>query len=364
MKILFLTNLSGKFSGFRNIKDVTLQDCSGLGLDYPLSLLKELSNSARVEVYSPPLQGRSETAPLSEELMQKFGITFKQQTIFIPEQTDVEALMRGRDYDVVLVYAESMFSYMKNFEKIGERKVLWFLSSPHQILLPMYREYFEKNKLDLILKVADKENATEFGKEFMRLGLRTEWLPLSVDGNRFKKLGIPKLADICIMENVNPTVYPLRVRVVNYVLRLNKYRVMAQPCYGDDYVKAINYSRLFLTCSGDWKYPVMKYFESMACETLLLADTPVDAEELGFRADENFASIDNAYTPKVENPALPIKQEEWEFHGQALQQKLDHYLTHTEDRNRIARAGEVLVRARHTDEVRAKELFDILRTKL
>jgi hypothetical protein len=261
------------------------------------------------------------------------GIIFQARKVAIPEVVDVEKLPL-EDYDVLVVYAESIFAYLQNLEKAKTKTVLWFLSSPHQILLPTYKDFFSKNHVDLIIKSVDKENMTEFGEAFVALGLRTKWLPLSVDADRFRNLALPKVADICILGNMNPFVYPLRLKALQYLLN-GKHSVISRPCYGDDYVKAINVSRIFLTCSGTHKYPVMKYFEAMACGTLLLADEPLDADELGFKKGENYALLDDLFA-------------------------IEYYLSHREEAEYIAGKGETLVRAKHSDKVRAQELYRML----
>lgn len=337
MKILFFANLSGNFCGIRNIKDVVAQDCSGLGLSYPLNLLAELGKYMDVDVYSPPLKGYVDTQPL---LTNCPDVKFNPQKVAIPEETDIAEASKG--YDVALVYAESIHASSKNLEKAQAKKVLWFLSSPHQIMVPQYKELCAQN-VDLVIKVADKDNRTVFGKKFVEKGFRTEWLPLSVDGKRFRKLDAPKVADVCLLGNLNPAVYPLRLKAYQYLLHnTGRYRLILDPTYGERYVLAINMSRVFLTCSGGLKYPVMKYFEAMACGTLLFADTPMDAEALGFRAEKNFVSLDG-------------------YSDELLEEKLQHYFTCVDDASLVAQAGEKLVRERHTDEVRAKELYGMLK---
>ena len=361
MKVLFLANMSDQIQGFHNIEGISKKlNCSAMGLDYPLSLLAELAKYATVDVYSPPLQSYVKTMPLAKHPLEHFSIGFYPQSIAIPEATNAEQLLAGRDYDIVIAYAESIFSYLQNFGKIKTRKALWFLSSPQQILLPTYTDFFSANSVDLVLKVADGENHTDFGRRFIALGVKTEWLPLSVDANRFRNLATPKFADICLLGNLNPVVYPLRVRAVNCILMEKRFRVILTPRFGEEYVKAINNSRLFLTCSGIWKFPVMKYYEAMACGTLLLADDPMDAEALGFKADENYVSLDRAWFPKVENPSLPLKETEWQFDGAELLKLVDQHITRVAEGERMAQKAEQLIKVRHTNEVRVKELYEIL----
>lgn len=332
MKILFLTNLSARLNGILDIANVQLLDCSGQGLDYPLSLLKELSNYAHVDIFSPPLKGIAHTKP---SLIPPESVKFTPTDIAVPYETDVEALLAGRDYDVVLLYAESMFAYIRNWNRVKTKKVGWFLSSPQQILLPQYRDA----DFDAIFTVIDKRGVTEFGREMVRR--KAQWLPLSVDSARFRRVKLPKAYDICLLGNLNPVVYPFRLKALEYLSK-KSYSVLLTPRYGEEYVKAINQSRVFLTCSGFCKFPVMKYFEAMACGALLLADDPLDAEELGFKPDTNYLSLGA------------------EFEETRLQRTLDWAFTHVGDTETIGRAAAELVKQRHSNEVRAQELFRTL----
>lgn len=328
MKILFVTNLCEKVSGFHKISEVALMDCSAHGLDYPLNLLKELSKYASIDVFSPSLKGFATTQP--SDKTPKF-IKFTPSTIAIPNKVDGATF--NKDYDVVLIYAESMFSYIENFSNIKPKKVMWFLSSPQQALLPEY----DNLSVELVLKVADRAGLTEFSDAFRRLGLKTQWLPLSVDTNRFRKLNLPKISEAGLLGNLNPYVYPVRVKALEYLLAHN-IPMFLNPVYGETYVTAINQSRIFVTCSGIWKYAVMKYFEVPACGTLLMADEPMDVDDLGFIAGKNYVKYN------VEN----------------FPEMFQHYATHVSEAEEVARQGMELVRSHHSDEIRAKELFRML----
>lgn len=332
MKILFVTNLSEHLNGFRNIAEISAFDCSGRGLEYPLGLLKELAKTAHVDIYSPSIEKHVRTMP---NFSAPDYIKFLPIDVAIPHVTDLQELMKDRDYDVLLVYAESIFTYVKNFDKVKTKKVLWFLSSPQQILLPSY----DNVQADLVLKVVDKAGITDFSNRLDELGLKAEWLPLSIDGNRFRNLHTQKIYDYCLLGNLNPTVYPLRLKMLRYLLD-RKANVALTPVYGDEYVKTINQSKMFLTCSGVCKFPVMKYYEAMACGTLLFADEPIDAEELGLKTGENYAEVGDIVD---------------------VAEEIGWYTTHVGEANEVARRGEELVRQRHTNEVRAKELYGMLK---
>lgn len=332
MKTLFLANLSSKFHGFIKLPSPVgkLGDCSGNGLDYPLSLLNELAKHTPIDVYSPPMEKFVRTVGMKAPDI----VNFLPQDVAIPRITDLEELLKGTDYDTVILYMESIFTYVKNLDRVKARKVLWFMSSPQQILLPVY----DNIQADLVLKVVDKEGVMGFSEKLRKLGLKTEWLPLSVDGNRFKNLHLPRVYDYCLLGNLNPFVYPLRLKALHYLFETGK-GVMVNPVYGDEYVKAINRSKMFVTCSGVCKFPVMKYYESMACGALLFADEPMDAEELGFESGKNYVQFEDIVD---------------------LKEQSVYYTTHVAEAEEVRRAAEELVRKRHTDEIRARELYGML----
>jgi spore maturation protein CgeB len=78
----------------------------------------------------------------------------------------------------------------------------------------------------------------------------------------------------------------------------------------------------------------MKYFEALACKTLLLAPTFPELEDLGFVPGEHFVAID-----------------EQNFKEQAA-----FYLAHEAERERIAENGFQFIHQHHTVSVRAEKL--------
>lgn len=90
--------------------------------------------------------------------------------------------------------------------------------------------------------------------------------------------------------------------------------------------------------SSKFKYPLRKYPEAMACETLVLSDIPADAKELGFVPSVNFVDIDQ----------------------HDFIEKLYYYRDNPEERKKIAQEGRRLLVRRHSAKVRAKQYLNIV----
>ena len=79
----------------------------------------------------------------------------------------------------------------------------------------------------------------------------------------------------------------------------------------------------------------MKYYETLACNTLVLASASQELTDLGFINGETFVAVD-----------------ETDF-----REKSDYYLHHEQERLAIAQKGYEMIQNRHTTKQRAKELL-------
>jgi len=113
------------------------------------------------------------------------------------------------------------------------------------------------------------------------------------------------------------------------------------PTYlvGKRYAEALRSSKVTILTSSVFKYLTKKWVQSLGSETCVLADAPHKAEELGLKEGENY---------------ININMENW-------QSKLRWILDNEGERHRIAQNGLRLAQERHTHEVRAKEMLEILR---
>jgi hypothetical protein len=355
MKILFLSNLAGQFSGLCDAKNIDSQlSCSAIGLSYPLNLLKELAEHAEVQIYSPPLLQTIEydSAPVKYPFLR-----LRKQKAIIPATTNVEVLSDSINPDVIIQYTESIFPFLMNFEKAKCLRVLWFINGPNAAVMDApVRKFIESKGADLVIKSVDKSDKLVTSQELKDLGTKVVWLPFSIDEERFRNKTLKRIWDVANIGNLNPYIYLLRVKIYEFLLH-QKISFYNSEAFGEQYVDAINQSKIFFTCTGKYRYPIMKFYEVPACRTLLASDEPIDAENLGFKSGENYVSLEKAWYPNVSAPQYPNVESEWTFNEKEFGDLLTYYLNSDEERERIAKNGEELIRRRHTDKIRAKELF-------
>ena len=91
-----------------------------------------------------------------------------------------------------------------------------------------------------------------------------------------------------------------------------------------------------------WKYALPKFFEAMACRTLVLSDSPAGAGALHFEPGVNFVEI------SLED----------------YREKVDYYLENEKERERIVDNAFKMVHRYHTCEIRARELLDYVEGEL
>lgn len=108
---------------------------------------------------------------------------------------------------------------------------------------------------------------------------------------------------------------------------------------GDAYVKVLGRSQIFIFDNSIYKYPLLKMFEGMACNTLVMCDMPYSAEELHFLPDHNF---------------IAITLDNWKY-------KLSYYLSGYDNRYEVKKRGYETVLKYHTCDIRAREVIEWMR---
>jgi hypothetical protein len=175
---------------------------------------------------------------------------------------------------------------------------------------------------------------------------RSIWFPHSVNTDLFKPRG-PKTRDV-VMVGITSKHYPMRNHIAR-TLRDKPYfeRIIRPPeslhmldkwPIKEDYAEIVASAKICPTGGSIWHYPVAKYFEIPACNTLLMSDWFDELGDLGFIPNENMVVIDSSNL---------VKQVEW-------------WLEHEDERLRVAENGYKLVLEKHTGAVRAKEFVKYL----
>lgn len=176
---------------------------------------------------------------------------------------------------------------------------------------------------------------------------RFRWLPLHVNTNLFKDYKMEKDIDWLFMGAATGWVYPLREKIVHTMYGREGFVYHEHPGYrdifeekektvlvGEQYAREINRAKMFFTCDSIYKYPVNKYYEVLACKTLLLASSSQELYDLGFIPGVHYVEID-------ENNFL---------------EKAYYYLDHPEERMQITEQGYKMVHEKYSTAQRAKNL--------
>ena len=185
-----------------------------------------------------------------------------------------------------------------------------------------------------------------FNKLYPEFKSRMLWLPQHVNTDIFRDYGLAKDIDYLLMGAASARYYPMRNKILQEMQDRPGFVYHKHPGYryiatdedlfiGDKYAREINRAKIFFTCGGAANYPVAKYFEVLACNTLLLAPTFPEIEDLGFIPGTHFVAID----------------------ADNYQEKAEYYLAHEQERIQIAQKGYEMVRSLHSTERRAAELL-------
>jgi len=178
---------------------------------------------------------------------------------------------------------------------------------------------------------------------------RLIWLPHHINTAIFRDYHLPASIDYLMMGALSEDVYPLRFKIYETMKEYDNFVYHPHPGYRnfssdeevlvrERYARELNRAKIFLTCDSLFHYPVTKYFEVPACNTLLMASTSSEIQDLGFIPGVNFVAIN-------END---------------FEEKARYYLAHEQERLEIASKGYEMVRGRHSTADRTAELINRL----
>lgn len=184
-----------------------------------------------------------------------------------------------------------------------------------------------------------------FLKWYPELAPKMVWFPHFINPSIFKDYKFPKSIDYLMMGAVFPHLYPVRNSFLHQLKKEPGFITHQHPGYkmlpsrvgikGQEYAMELNRAKMFFTCDSTYHYPVMKYFEAVACNTLLIASSSKELTDLGFIDGVTFIAA---------NPSNVLEKA--------------RYLNENENlRNKISFQGYEMVMKRHTVEVRVGELL-------
>jgi len=228
--------------------------------------------------------------------------------------------------------------------------------------------YFKENKIDIIFSVTKNP----FLKMFPKFKDKHRWLPWSIDPQIMKDYKQKKDINLLLMglfyiDSEERGKHPLPKKMPpkgRYAFRDAVFRnfkdredFVFHPHPGhlvkkannifvnEKYAKELNRSKIFFTCGSrisTGSVAVLKYFEALACNSLLLAESNKEVEELGFIDGQHFVSctVDNVVN------------------------KVEYYLNHDKERQQITENGYYFVHQFHTNNVRAKQMIQFIKASI
>lgn len=217
---------------------------------------------------------------------------------------------------------------------------------PHDIdaSVDIRRKYLQQNKLSLIFPLYKNS----FLRHYPEFADKLRWLPHHVNTEIFKDYDSIKDKDALLIGRVKQPLYTLRQKILQKMEGHPGFVYFVHPSdqdsskvswvEGEAYARLINQSKIFFSCCSTLNYPLLKYFETLGCRTLLLADTCSDLTELGFIPGEHFVEIN-----------------EHNFYEKFL-----YYINNEVDRNRIATNGYHFIRNNHSTMIRAQQLVSYI----
>ncbi|MGY0694394.1 glycosyltransferase family protein [Virgibacillus sp. FSP13] len=216
-----------------------------------------------------------------------------------------------------------------------------FVNDVHR-LVKLRKNYISKHNIAHLFTVT-RDKFIELYPEFIN---KMEWFPHFVQTDIFQDYGMQKDIDLLMMGAVND-VYPLRQKILkanegnpNFVYHEHPgYRKFSKHeedrhFIGHSYAKELNRAKIVFTCPSIFYYPVIKYFEVLACKSLLLAPTFPELEELGFIPNYHFVPIDE----------------------DNFMEKAAYYLANETERQQIAEQGYQFIRQKHSVKIRTEQL--------
>ena len=260
-----------------------------------------LAKYADVKFYDPGFEG----TVTSGELRQG-------KKIDVPRV--IEELYPGDYPDVVMQgdpHMRGLFYSLENFHKARCLRVMWMVDLHNCVGRPKVLKYVKNGGVDLVLKSIDVNNVTKWGKKIEATGVSVEWYPHSFDPETFYDRKLPKTYDVTSIGVISSQCYPIRLKIHQFFTDNAKYSMKEalngkksltnvkqgikyhwSNFRGEAYAEDINRSQIFATGCSSYNFLVQKFVEVPACNTLLLSNVPIDAEEMGFMPGVNFAEID------------------------------------------------------------------------
>ncbi|MFA8439161.1 glycosyltransferase [Pueribacillus sp. YX66] len=180
---------------------------------------------------------------------------------------------------------------------------------------------------------------------------RMQWFPHHVPTHLFKDYQLDKTINFLFIGAAVPHIYPLRTKMIQKLRKQKGFVMHSHPGYrkttfsskrnivAERYAQEINRAKMLFTSHSNYQYPVLKYFETAACNTLLMANGSQELIDLGFIDGKTYVEVDE----------------------KNVLEKAHYYLENEEERRNISSRAYNMVRERHSTAKRASEFVDFIK---
>ncbi len=248
----------------------------------------------------------------------------------------------GGNFDIIITYG---LRYTEPFIGIGEITTIpkvhiavdYFPVGGGSGTYERNHNLFRRDKYNLYFGVVG-----DIVKNLVKNGVckRAFLLPFSVDTNVYKNLNLKKDIDVFAVFSTGK-VYPNRDRIQKFIKSIQGVSTYTKKVIHGRYISMINRSKLCITSNNKFRSLSIKYYEIMACGSLLLADEPEDLSQLGF--------VNGKHLILYKNNLKDLKN------------KIKYCLSHDKEREEIAYNGMKFIRENHSNEIRVKQMTNIIK---
>ena len=252
-------------------------------------------------------------------------------------------------FDAVLTWDQTYCGYFDSIKELDIPKAVFLVDYvPSVGKADKNDEFMRKHEFDVaFLRSSFCIELFHQRKRQGRIPKKTRpvFLPFGVNTSIYYDWDIEREYDVCAIFSVVSWAYPRRSALIQAVNAMAGVSVFSGGHSGkgkvvhEAYIDAINRSKMFINSNGTYKAVLMKYFEAMACGSLLITDEPTDGSIMGFIDGENIV-----YYRNISDAVKKIR----------------YYIDNQEERKRIARNGSRLVHTFHGNDKRVKAVLEEL----
>jgi len=265
--------------------------------------MEAINRACDTKFYGPGWPGYSTTS-LPDIISKLYG-NGKPDVVysyFTPNERVGDIYMSHYRIPELLRFFPTNFCKVKGIKKIFALSDFW-ARKPHQYAKDLMGSSFEYCFCCFAPPYSNPDHFFTFFNDQIRKEIKFIGYPRCVDANCFKDFGLLKTHDV-ITTGAMWHFYPLRTHMHNY-LNYHSKELGIKYCnyphcgvnfsHGDfvreKYAKAINQSKILVSCGGRYHVAFNKIFEAMGCKTAYVGERPWGADELHLKDGYNYIEV-------------------------------------------------------------------------